>query len=208
MINFGRVFRCVVPSAALVLFGIAGGFSCANSRTTSSQRLSASSASDAAKDSRSPRAAFGEHWVQDAEVRALMQRMARGNTAWPDDLPEDPEGVNRADPSQAYAEAATLADLLAQIASDIPQAIAHKSLPDAKRKGFIKEAEALQRHALELKEAARAGKVEQMQRALDRINTTCFACHSQYRDLSGDLNRASLKAAVDPAISLDATSRR
>ena len=51
-------------------------------------------------------------------------------------------------------------------------------------------------------------KVEQMQRALDQINTTCFACHSQYRDLSGDLDRESLKAALDPAISLHATSRR
>jgi cytochrome c556 len=134
--------------------------------------------------------------------------MARGNTAWPDDLPQDPEGVSRVDPSQAYAEAATLADLLAQNASDIPRAIAHKSLSDAKRKGFIKEAETLRRHALDFKEAARTRKVEQMQRALDRINTTCFACHSQYRDLSGDLDRESLKAALEPAISLRATSRR
>ena len=64
---------------------------------------------------------------------------------------------------------------------------------DADRAGFEAEALTLRAQALRLRDAASGHKVEQMQRVLDGINSTCISCHSRYRDFSGqlDLNDAA-----------------
>ena len=58
----------------------------------------------------------------------------------------------------------------------------------ADRGGFNAEAQTLHDQATALRNAARANQVEPLQGMLDGINSTCIACHSRYRDISGDLN--------------------
>jgi hypothetical protein len=192
-----------VAAAGLLAWAAAGVVSCTRSRPPAApsapQTVDAASRGDDGRP-----AASGGHWVHDAKVRALMQHMSRGKASWPNDLPSDPEAPSPPEPSRTFADAAVLADLLAGAASDIPRSAADRPMPVAKRAGFAREAETLRRHALELKNAAGAGNVEQMHRALDQINATCFACHSQYRDLAGELTRASPSAPGPGAASLHA----
>ena len=139
---------------------------------------------------------FGGHWVQDWRVRAIMRTIAVGaDPAWPGRLPDDPEkAASPADVRRALDDAALLADNLAIAAGQIPEAVADRPMAGSDRAGFLEQARRLREQALQLEEGARAGKVEQMQRTLDGINTTCFHCHTRYRDLTPllDPGRASV----------------
>jgi hypothetical protein len=194
-----RTFLQSLALVAMLALMSTGGISCAG-RDTPQSGAGTSPARDGAVGGRKQGERFGEHWVQDAKVRALMQQIARGTASWPQGVPDDPESAESPDLEPAFADAAVLADALASAASQIPNAVAERRMTKDARERFIEEAESLHRQALELKEAAGGKRVEQMQRTLDRINTTCFACHSQFRDLTGDLNlnRARLNEPANP----------
>jgi cytochrome c556 len=132
----------------------------------------------------------GKHWVQDANVRAVMKQIAAATGSWPQDLPPHAEAANPLDLERAFNDSARLARTLAKEAAELPAAVAERPMPEEARRGFIAQAQTLRRHALELDEAARLKKVAEMQRALGRINATCFACHGTYRDVAGELDRA------------------
>jgi hypothetical protein len=181
------VFRSVSRSMFMVaLLVLLGGMSCAEQEPTSSPPRPSL-----------PCDATG-HWVQDEKVRALMQQIARGTASWPQGVPDDPELEVSPDLGRAFADAAVLADELAHAASQIPDVIIERPMTTDARERFIGEARSLHREALELKDAARGQRVERTQRSLARINTTCFACHSEFRDLTGEMHRADLNESGQP----------
>jgi hypothetical protein len=140
-------------------------------------------------DARPPEQPSDQHWVQDARVRAVMDQIAAGTASWPQDLPPHPEAANPLELERAFADSARLADTLAAAATELPAAVAARPMPDEHRRGFVRQAQTLRRHALELHAAARLHNVSEMQRALARINTSCFECHGKYRDVAGELKK-------------------
>jgi hypothetical protein len=131
---------------------------------------------------------MGEHWIQDERLREVMAELNRQmRESYPTGLPDDVE--SKSPPLQrAFAQAATLADGLARAANRIPNAIRDKRISDDDRRGFLEEAATLRTHAEKLKFAAEEHQLEPMQRSLLGINATCIACHSKYKDISGEIN--------------------
>lgn len=138
---------------------------------------------------------MGDHWVQSDALRTLMkdvsQKMQRN---WPQGVPRDPEDRETGELPRAMDSAATLADGLAAAAVRIPGSVRAEKMNEADGAGFRAEADTLRDQSLRLGQAARAGKVEQMQEALDAISSTCISCHSRYRDFSGELNMQRVSA--------------
>lgn len=132
----------------------------------------------------------GAHWVQDERLRAVMGQISEHTKRWPAGVPDDPEvkqSRESEEATEAFRDAAALADGLADAAEKIPQAIRERPMDPVDRRGFTGEANRLRRQALELKSAAEGRRVERMQRALDAISSTCVGCHGKYRDFTGEL---------------------
>jgi hypothetical protein len=131
---------------------------------------------------------IGRHWVQNQQLQLLMKSVKnKTQVNWPRQVPQDPEDPQSADPDAVMANAAILADSLADAALNIPASVTSSKMSDADSAGFQAEASTLHRQALRLGEAARAKNVEHMQMSLDAISDTCISCHSRYRDVSGQL---------------------
>jgi soluble cytochrome b562 len=131
---------------------------------------------------------MGRHWVQNQQLRSLMKSVQlKTLTNWPRQVPQDPEDPQLVNPDALMANAAILADGLADAAVRIPASVTNSKMSDADSAGFQAEANTLHRQALRLGEAAREKNVEHMQMSLDAINDTCISCHSRYRDFSGQL---------------------
>ena len=141
-----------------------------------------------------PLAARGPHWVQSQQLKAAMAQIAQLRASLPKDLPQDVESPNGRMVSLACASAATAADSLAATADRIPKALDGKQLGEADRRGFLATAQTLRDQAMTLREDAEKMQVERMQRGMDSITLTCIACHSRYRDLTGqvDINKSLL----------------
>lgn len=141
--------------------------------------------------STSPAVRGPSHWIQDQQLRAVMQRIGRGGpTTWPDKhLPSDPEEPVKPEVmASAFREAETLADSLAAASLQIPTMISGRTMPEADRRGIQDLTSTLWRASTELKDATKAHNVERMQRSLETINRTCLECHTRYRDLTGVLD--------------------
>jgi len=177
-----RAVLCVVAAAVVVPLVVAAGAACSQRRTTAAAAAAQGrgAAGSAAQTSE-------RHWVQDEKVREVMKRIAAGTASWPQDLPPHAEAANPLDLERAFADSARLAGTLAAAAGDLPAAVADRPMPEEHRRGFVRQADALRRHALELREAARLHNVSEMQRGLARINTTCFECHDKYREVAGEI---------------------
>ena len=129
------------------------------------------------------------HWVQDERLRGVMAELSRQSANWPAGVPADPESAASDEQTRtAFRDAERLADGLARASRDIPRAVADREMSPEMRRGFNAEARRLRDQALQLKAAARARRIEPMQRALDGISSSCISCHSQYRDFSGELD--------------------
>ena len=138
---------------------------------------------------------MGDHWVQSDGLRTLMKEISLNTQQhWPQGVPRDPEDQELGELPRATARAVTLADGLAAAAVRIPASVAAKDMNEADVAGFRAEANVLRDQSLRLGQAARAGKVEQMQRSLDAISSTCISCHSRYRDFSGQMNMQRVSA--------------
>jgi hypothetical protein len=134
-----------------------------------------------------------QHWVQNNQLRALMNSISQQANALPAGVPEDPESSRVLARKQTFDQVAMLANGLSQTARQIPLDVKQSQLSEDDRRGFEAEAATLHDLAVELKSAAEARQVERMQSTLSSINSTCIACHSRYRDLTGVLGpRASL----------------
>jgi hypothetical protein len=133
---------------------------------------------------------MGKHWIQDERLRSVMGSLAKHmQDHYPSGLPNDPEQPTPPEITRAFADASKLADGLAEGAQRIPQAIEGNAKISAEdRAGFHEEARTLRTHALDLKSAADEKRLEGMQRSLLGINATCIACHSKYKDISGEIN--------------------
>ena len=175
-----RYLACLVLT---VLLGFAG-WSC----TSSDADLS----DDQARANNAPAVEpMGKHWIQDERLRSVMQGVSQQMTThYPGGLPDDPEEPLPPDLEKSFKDAASLADALARAADQIPLAIRGNTKISAEdRAGFLEEARLLKTNAQELGSAAREQRLEGMQRTLARIDGTCMACHSKYKDISGELNR-------------------
>lgn len=170
-------------NASLLIGLIAGGatfISCTSSREKEVDRQPVASPSPEA---------MGKHWVQNEQLRKVMAEMSsQSQRNWPSDVPQDPEDPASGNLTKTMNSAAKLAEALAASAMKIPDGVVDKMASDADRAGFQAQAGILRAQAERLGQAARMGKVEQMQRSLDAINSTCISCHSRYRDFSGQLN--------------------
>ena len=147
---------------------------------------------------------MGQHWIQDERLRAVMADVAQCmRDKYPSGLPSDPEQPTPPDIARAFADAARLADALARGAERIPRAIeGNTKISDEDRRGFFEEAQTLRRHALQLGADADDRRLEGMQRSLLGINATCIACHSKYKDISGEINFAKSARADLEALDL------
>src|SRR2546421_8999033 len=138
-----------------------------------------------------PAGRVGEHWVQDERLRAVMGQISQHAARWPAGVPDGteiaPSAKEHAEASEAFRDAEALADGLAEAAQRIPRSVADHPMSAEDRRGFSAEARRLRGQGRQLREAARGHGVEQMQRTLDRISSTCISCHSQYRDFAGEL---------------------
>ena len=176
---------CAVVAVASVAGG-AGLVSCTSTHDSAS-RPAAGGSGDVSPGPRR----LGEHWIQSDKLRAVMAQVSQHASKWPAGVPEDPESTTspeaRADAEQSFRDAAALADGLADAARQIPRSVADHPMSAEDRRGFQAEADRLRKHALDLGRAARGRKVEQMQRSLDQISSSCVSCHSQYRDFTGEL---------------------
>ncbi len=129
-----------------------------------------------------------QHWVQNQRLKLMMDQISKLNASIPKGLPEDVESPEGREASLAAANASTAADDLARTALLLPSLMEGKSLNEADRRGFTAEAQTLHDQAVQLRDFAQKFQVEKMQRTLSDISTTCFSCHSRYRDLAGELN--------------------
>jgi hypothetical protein len=131
----------------------------------------------------------GKHWVQSEQLSDLMNSISAKMLAdAPEDLHRPRADVGEDDVERAITSAAKLAEGLAASAERIPVSVEHVKMSEADRAGFLAEAETLRKQALELGQAARARKTDQMQRSLAAISSTCISCHSRYRDFAGELD--------------------
>ena len=135
----------------------------------------------------------GQHWMQGERLKTVMGQIVGLHEAFPKGLPEDAESPDGVKARRVLTELASVANALANTATNIPAAVENKSMSDADRRGFRAEAIRLHDQAILLRDAARARQVEPLQGMRDDINATCISCHSRYRDISGDLtsHRAS-----------------
>jgi cytochrome c556 len=172
---------------------LAGAASCGSSRG-GGRRDATPVPSDRVAGARRP----GEHWVQGERLRQVMRQVSQQARRWPTGVPADPEAAQsaeaQAEGDESFRDAAALADGLAEAARRIPRSVADHPMSADDRRAFTAEAERLRTQALELRRAARGRRVEQMQRRLDAIGATCVSCHSQYRDLAGDLDPRRARA--------------
>jgi len=125
-----------------------------------------------------------QHWVQDQQLRGLMNILAKQTSAVPGQAAdvESPPGFLK---NQPYDQVATLADGLAQTSLQISRVPGKEKLSTADQQGFDALAKSLHDQALELKAGAEAHQLERMQNSLTSMSNTCTACHTRYRDLSG-----------------------
>ncbi|UCG34401.1 MAG: cytochrome c [Phycisphaerales bacterium] len=79
------------------------------------------------------------------------------------------------------AEAAEVAQQLAETAHRIPGAVPAGDLDEEERELFMKLVKKLEEDALRLKEQADRKSREGMFEAMDRLTATCNACHSVFR---------------------------
>jgi cytochrome c556 len=141
------------------------------------------------------------HGPTGEKLRETMHKIAENTFNSPtSQLPSDPESPKTPD-TAVFEQAATLAAGLADAAGEIPARARDRELSAANREIFNAEAATLQSQARELQQAANEHKVEQMQRSFDRINSTCIACHSRFREFTGDIGIP--KAARDVAEQID-----
>jgi cytochrome c556 len=141
------------------------------------------------------------------DLRQTMHRLGEQMAYSPTGkLPPDPESEKPVDP-RVFDEAAEQAAGVAKAAGQIPHAAKSQQLSDADLRAFKAEAETLRAHALSLERAARERKIEQMQRSSDRINATCIACHSRFRDFAGDIEFPRSEGPRGPRAGLELASR-
>lgn len=180
----GRVYlRCSMLNrnglwmvAALVVLGMA---SCQNGSSTRSGGDAVTATGGQAS----------KHWVQSEKLKAAMADIAKLHGSLPKNLPDDVESPSGRMVIVAAASAATSADQLATTAESLPRALEGKKISETDRRGFIAMAQTLHDQAIQLRGESERLEIEKMQRTMDALNTTCTACHTQYRELAGDVKK-------------------
>ena len=140
-----------------------------------------------------------DHWVQGEQLRAMMATISAQAEKLPRGLPEDVEAAPAT--KQTLAQAVATADVLSSAAERISLAVAGVEMSEADRNAFNATAQTLATQAATFKKWAQAGDVEQMQRSLTAIKSTCTSCHVRYRDFSGQLlwfRQAQLSIPPEP----------
>jgi cytochrome c556 len=136
-----------------------------------------------------------EHWVQDQQLRRVMQELSlKLQRHTPGSLPQDPEdAVDKAGVEQSFRQAEQLANGLAAAVVRIPATVNPARMGEAQHTEFRRLADTLRDNSFKLREAAGAKSVERMQQELRAVNSTCIDCHRQFRDFAGmiDFTRAS-----------------
>ncbi len=124
------------------------------------------------------------HAIHSDQLKAVMGNL--GSTVashWPQEIEADMrEGHER-----EYREAAYLAGQLAETARVLPQVVPAESMTPSDRDAFMANVTILDRQASQLEAAARDRQLQEMRDVLFQIQSTCYGCHSQFRDQPGPL---------------------
>ncbi len=126
-----------------------------------------------------------DHRVQGQQLRAMMATLSSQAEKLPKGLPDDVESAPAT--RQTFANAIATADALSSAAQRIPLAVAGVDMSEADRNAFNATAQTLASQAATFKKWAQTRDVEEMQRSLTSIKSTCTSCHLRYRDFSGQL---------------------
>lgn len=138
------------------------------------------------------RAAVGpppaRHAVHTEKLRAIMSRMGgRVAKEWPQEIADLRAAQEGADEQARFREAGAMAKNLAEAADLIPDAVADADMTPAEKQAFMVNVDQLRQQAEELQSVALAQDLAGMKATLSRIQTTCYGCHAQFREVAGPL---------------------
>lgn len=132
---------------------------------------------------------YGDHWVHDTQLRALMNDLDRQvAVSWPQEIEEEYIATTSASVARQLEEACWLADALAKAADKIPAVLDRAALNSAGRQLFIDYVTALRTKAERLEQAAAQADVLSMRRVLHSIDRTCNDCHNRFRAVAGPIS--------------------
>jgi hypothetical protein len=119
------------------------------------------------------------HAVESQRLQTLMREL---NRLAPERFPKEFD-VRRAR-ARRLDEVSAVAESIASTAKRMPEAIADVDLGARDRKVFVRLAHELHDEALELQRVAAARDARAAEAVLNRLMTTCDACHSLFRRTS------------------------
>lgn len=106
---------------------------------------------------------------------------------WPQEIEGIKAGRLERRQQRELQEAGQMAERLAAAMAEMPVVIAEADLSEEDREAFLDSASLLEKQANNLAQAASAGDVDRVNHILNRIKTTCYGCHSQFREGGGRL---------------------
>ncbi len=157
--GWSRAVACVLSIAGLALL-VALPASCTTSQERYERRL-ANTGKPAL------------HSIQSERLRHLMDRMRY------DPLPQEMDTVSERD--RRMRETAEVAGAMAEAARSIPDAIQGVQIDESERSTFLALARKLEEQSRELQDYARRSDVNGASRSLERVQSTCNACHTLFR---------------------------
>jgi cytochrome c556 len=127
------------------------------------------------------------HWVHDQQIRAVMNQLAL-DVETGDPVRRSPPGVSYPrETIQAFDEASTLAEALAESTDTIECLAEERDMPEADRAAFLAQVDTLRTQAHRMNKMAASYNMQGVQLAFNEINATCNACHTRFRDYAGAL---------------------
>ena len=169
-----RAFKSIIPALyALLLLTIA---SCESSSNQQYQQRLDNTSGPA-------RHAIRSDQLQDI-MGELAQQVAKN---WPQEV--ETEMRTQADQMRQknFEKAHQLGQALAQASQSIPDSIANSNMSENDLSVFLSSAGMLRWQALALAKHAEQKNLEGMQHSLNIIQTTCYGCHTQFRQHAGPL---------------------
>jgi hypothetical protein len=113
------------------------------------------------------------HAVQNQRLQEIMNKLQFEPMPEPEYVPQERE--------RRASQVAEVASSMAASAGKIPDAIKDVNLSDSDREIFLSLANKLRQQATALGEQAKRQEFDQVDRSLERMQSTCNACHSLFR---------------------------
>ena len=145
-----------------------------------------------------------QHWIQDENLRQLMAQIGRRVPSLPAGVARGAQPDSRPVDAADFEKIAALAAGLSQSSDQIVPVVKNIPITESDWRGFTDDAQRLHDQADRLRQSADAHQIDEVQQSMDAINSTCIACHSRYRDFSGQIDLSPGRAS---AASVDSAER-